>query len=81
MTEFLVESYRSDTSSGSGEDERARRGAQELTSAGTPVRFVRSIFLPDEETCLLLYEADSEDAVRAAATRAGLAFERVVETG
>jgi hypothetical protein len=29
--------------------------------------------------CLLLYEADSADAVRAAAERAGVAFEHVAE--
>ncbi len=55
----------------------ARVGAEELAREGTPVRFVRSILVPDDETCLLLYEAASADAVHAAAQRAEMPFERV----
>jgi hypothetical protein len=57
----------------------ARRAAEELTRAGTPVRFLRSIFVPADETWFLLFEADSAAAVREAARRAGLAVERVAE--
>ena len=60
--------------------ERAQRAAVELTAAGTPVRFVRSIFVPADETCLLLFEAASIDAVREAAQRAALPFDHVAET-
>lgn len=51
-------------------------GAEELSAAGTNV--LRSIVVPEDETCYLLCEADSADAVRVAATRAGLRFERIV---
>jgi hypothetical protein len=39
---------------------------------GTPVRFLRSIFVPEDDTCFLLYEAPSARSVRQAAGRAGL---------
>jgi hypothetical protein len=42
-----------------------------------PVRFVRAIFMPEDETCFFLYEAGSVEAVREAARRAGLGSERI----
>ena len=82
MSEFLVELYISCTESNGVESraERAQRAAAELTAAGTPVRFVRSIYVPTEETCLFLFEAASIDGVREAAHRAALPFDHVVET-
>jgi len=82
MKEFLVELYVSCTESNGVEtrSERAARAAAELTAAGTPVRFVRSIFVPTEETCLFLFEAASVDAVREAAQRAALPFDHIAET-
>lgn len=81
MAEFLVELYvgRTDAAAVESGAERARLGAAELTDEGVPVRLVRPIFVPDDETCFLLYEAPSEEAVRAAALRAALTFERVTE--
>jgi hypothetical protein len=46
---------------------------------GVPVRFLRSIYVPEEDTCFCLYEAPSVDAVRQAAGRAHLDFERVAQ--
>jgi hypothetical protein len=82
MKEFLVELYVSCTETNGVEHraERAQRAAAELTAAGTPVRFVRSIFVPTEETCLFLFEAESVDDVREAASRAALPFDHVAET-
>ena len=60
--------------------ERAEQAAVELTAAGTPVRFVRSIFVPADETCLFLFEAASIDAVREVADHAALPFDHVAET-
>jgi len=82
MNEFLVELYVSCTEPDGVERraERAQRAAVELTAAGTPVRFVRSIFVPADETCLFLFEAESVDAVRRAAQHAALPFEHVAET-
>lgn len=81
MAEFLVEHYVSRTEPLAAEQgaARARLVAEQLTREGTPVRCLRSIFVPEDETCFYLYEANSADDVRAAAERAGLLFERVAE--
>lgn len=59
----------------------ARTASAQLSRQGTPVRFVRSIFVPEDETCFHLYEAASAESVREAARRAALPFERVTELG
>jgi Protein of unknown function (DUF4242) len=81
MKEFLVESYVSCTEPNGVERraERAEHAAVELAAAGTPVRFVRSIFVPADETCLFLFEAESIDAVREVAHHAALPFDHVAE--
>jgi hypothetical protein len=43
------------------------------------VRFVRSVFIPEDETCLCVYQASSAEDVREAARRAQLPSNRVVE--
>jgi Nickel responsive protein SCO4226-like len=81
VSEFLLETYVSDRSaevSPPGAKELSL-AADELTSEGTPVRLVRSIFVPEEETAFYLFRATSAEAVREAATRAGLRAERVSE--
>lgn len=82
MAEYLLELYvsRSDAAAVGQESERARRAALELTGEGTPVRYLRSIFVPEDETCFLLYQAESIDAVRLAAERAGLGNARIKAT-
>jgi Protein of unknown function (DUF4242) len=79
MGEFLVELYVSRTDGASVESnaERSRIAAEELTLEGTPVRYVRSIFVPEDETCFYLYEAASIDDVREVARRAELPLERI----
>jgi hypothetical protein len=53
--------------------------AREATT-GDGVRFLRSIFMPEDDTCLLLYEGPSAESVRAAARRAKLGVRRVEPT-
>jgi uncharacterized protein DUF4242 len=81
MPEFLVELYvsQADGASIRRGAERARSAADELRNQGTFVRYVRSIFVPDDETCFQLYRASSVAAVRELGSRAGLRFERVSE--
>ena len=57
---------------------RARAAAEELAREGIPIRFVRTTFLPDDETCFLLFEAASADVVEEAISRAALGRTRVV---
>lgn len=81
MAEFLLELYASRTEPKAVEAraERARQAAEQLSWEGTHVRFLRTMFVPDEETCFYLYEAASADDVREAARRAELPSEWVVE--
>jgi Protein of unknown function (DUF4242) len=81
MAEYLLELYvsRGDSCAVASGAERARAAAEELTEEGTPVRYMRAIFVPEDETCFFLYEAGSVEAVREAARRAGLGSERVTE--
>jgi hypothetical protein len=53
---------------------QARSAAEQVNSAETPVRFLRSIFVPDGETCFQLFEGTAA-AVAEAASRAGIAHE------
>jgi hypothetical protein len=64
-----------------GAGERARIAAEELTRDGEPVRWVRSVYLPEDETCLLVFEARTRDRVARASHRAGLTHTRIVEEG
>jgi hypothetical protein len=58
---------------------RARDAADEVSTEGRPVRCLRSILVPEDETCFLLFEAAAADDVRLAAERAELAFGRVTD--
>lgn len=50
-----------------------------MTQEGTPVRYLRSTFIPGEEKCYCLFEGPSADTVKSANDRAGLPYERIVE--
>jgi hypothetical protein len=81
VREFAAEQYISGTDAdgaqlGAG---IARLAAEQLRREGTPVEFVRSIFIPGDETCIYIFRAGSIDAVRAALARTALRFERVSE--
>ena len=81
MAEYLVELYvsRDGQAALEGAVARVRAAAQELTRGGAPVRYLRTIFVPEDETCFILYEAASAEAAGEATRRAGLLFDRVVE--
>lgn len=81
MAEFLVEFYRSRTGreAAAASAESARLAAQEVTRRGTPVRYLSSIFVSEDETYFHLYKAISADAVREVAERAELSNERMPE--
>jgi muconolactone delta-isomerase len=60
--------------------QQAEIGASEqLTAAGQPVRYLRSVFILGEARCLCLFEADDEAAVAALNEAAQLPFTRIVE--
>ena len=41
------------------------------------MRYLRAILVPEDETCYLLFDAESVDDVRAVVTRAAVPFERI----
>ncbi len=77
---YLVESYLPADGTGIEEiDLRARLAAERLTGEGIPVRHVRSILVPEDEMCVLHYDAPSRAVAIEAAQRAGVISDRVVE--
>jgi hypothetical protein len=56
-----------------------RAAAQELRSHGTAVRFLRTVHVPEDDSCFLLFEARSVVDVKEAVRRATPAVKRVAE--
>ena len=62
-----------------GAQQAAIASSQKSTTSGTPVRYIRSTFVPGEARCMCLFEASTPDAVRDVNESAGLPFTRIVE--
>ena len=76
MPNYLVESYLANSPAAV---EHARQRALRTAELGDGVRYVRTTFLPDDETVLHVFEAPSPEAITRAGSLAGLPFERIVE--
>jgi hypothetical protein len=73
---YLVESYLANSAAAvDAARERARRTAE----LGDGITYLRTTFLPEDETILHLFEAPSADVLGDAGRRAALSFERIVE--
>ena len=57
---------------------RAIDTAGEMSAQGTPVRYLRSTFVPESGQCMCLFEADSAQDVEALNRKAGIPFTRVL---
>jgi hypothetical protein len=81
MQTYLVERHLPGFTAGQLPDAAgaAKAKSDELRAEGTPVRYLRSTFVPGTEKCYCLFEGESAEAVREANERAGLPFERIVE--
>jgi ubiquinone/menaquinone biosynthesis C-methylase UbiE len=79
MAEYLVELYvaHGDHAAAQHHVAVAEQAGADLTREGRAVRYLQSFFVPEDETCFLLYEADSVDLVTEAVGRAGLRLEHV----
>jgi hypothetical protein len=55
----------------------AKAATAAMTEEGTPIRYLRSTFVPSEQKCFCLFEGPSTGVVEEAQTRAGLPFERI----
>ena len=80
MPNFVVERYRSSSDPDSlwAVAVRLTAGARDARPEGTSVRYVSTIFLPGDETCLHVFEADSEADVLAVTRQAGIEVDRIV---
>jgi SAM-dependent methyltransferase len=58
---------------------RAQRTAEAMASEGHEIRYLRSVFIPADETCFHFVEAAWEETVAELARRAELGYERIVE--
>jgi hypothetical protein len=81
MPSYLVESYVPRALAGEQREAaiRARAAAHALTTEGVSVRYLRSIFVPADETCFHLFEAGFRESAEEASRRAAISVERVVE--
>jgi hypothetical protein len=57
---------------------RAIETAQKLSKEGTPVRYIRSTFLPEEGACMCLFSAERPEDVRRLNETAQIPFDRIV---
>jgi Protein of unknown function (DUF4242) len=80
VSRYLVEAYvprsRARDARAAGRD--ARAAAAQLSREGTPVRYVRTTFVPKDETCFHVFESADEEAVGEVCRRAGIGSARIV---
>jgi hypothetical protein len=81
MPSYLIESYLPRSRSGElpAAVSRLRRATESLAAEGAVVRHIRSTFVPSDELCLHLFEAEDEATVGEASRRAAIEPARVVQ--
>jgi hypothetical protein len=81
MADFLVEVYtpRLDETALAKLVARLETASEAMSADGFRVRYLRSIHVPEDETCFHLFQAESAELVCEAGGRAGLTFDRVTE--
>jgi hypothetical protein len=62
---------------GNAQDAAISKGKQ-MTEEGTPVRYIRTTFSPDDGRCMCLFEANDSEDVRRLNDEAGLPYNRIV---
>jgi hypothetical protein len=79
MADFLVEVYtpKLDEAALAKLVERLEAAVEAMSADGSRLRYVRSIHVPEDETCFHLFESESAEIVREAGRYAGLMFDRV----
>jgi hypothetical protein len=79
MSSYLLEAYTPASALLEDVESRVRIAAAEVSESGMPVRHVRSIFVPEDETCFHLLDGASRDAVAETAKRAGISTPRITQ--
>ena len=80
MSVFMVERSLSGISMDDlgGAQKAAISKGDAMTAEGTPVRYIRSTFAPEDGRCMCLFEAQSSEDVKRLNDEAGLPYDRVV---
>jgi hypothetical protein len=80
-TTFLVERYWPGVTADAlaAAVRRGKRVAEAMTQEGTPVRYLSSTLVPNDELVLCLFEAASAEAVSELSARAEMPVDRIVE--
>jgi hypothetical protein len=81
VKQFLVEVFvpRSRAGDLAAAEKRVLEAARRLSRKGRDLRYVRAIYVPDDETCFYTFEASSAELVAQASASAGLRDGRIVE--
>ncbi len=82
MPDYCLELYLAGGSQAALEEaaERARAAAESFGARGGSVRYLRSTYLPEDETCLHFFAAASGEDVAEAARQAGLTGNRLTRS-
>jgi hypothetical protein len=62
-----------------GAQKAAIETSKKFTAEGKPVRYIRSMFLPEEAHCMCLFEAQNSEHVKQVNEEAKLPFTRIVK--
>jgi hypothetical protein len=46
---------------------------------GRPIRYIRSMYVPGDDRCLCLFDAENADVVKAVNDEAGIPYTRIIE--
>jgi hypothetical protein len=57
----------------------AIKTSQDFTAQGKNVRYIRSMYVPEEAHCMCLFEAANADVVKQVNDEAGIPYTRVVK--
>jgi len=58
--------------------QRAIGTAADMTAQGTPIRYIRSTFVPESGRCMCLFAADGEEDVKSLNKKADIPFDNVM---
>lgn len=61
-----------------GAQRRAIDTAADMTAQGTPIRYIRSTFVPESGKCMCLFAADGDEDVKSLNKKADIPFDDVV---
>ena len=82
MATFMVERYLPGVSAGQAAagELLAEQLAMRLRTEGGTVRHLRSLFVPQDEQCFVLFQATSAHALAETLERLGIGYERIAES-